>query len=294
MLHWKPSRRFSAGVLSACVALLLAGCLLSPGKFTSTLDLRKGGTFSYRYDGEIHLLALSKLAEMGRATEASETFVEETCHDDETYDERPCAEEEVAQQRKAWEEGAAERKARKDEEAASMRAMLGGIDPADPAAAEELAARLRRQAGWNRVDYKGDGLFEVSFALSGKLDHDFLFPTMEGFPMSNFFVLVTRRDGGVVRIDAPGFAPQAGGNPLQSLMGGMMASAAAARPDGDGMGEALPRMPTPDGTFTIVTNGQILANNTDGGPVTASGAKTLTWTVNVRTRQAPTALVDLN
>gem|GEM_PF-6770588 len=98
--------------------------------------------------------------------------------------------------------------------------MLGGIDPADPAAAEELAARLRRQTGWNRVDNKGDGLFDVSFSLTGRIDHDFLFPTIEGFPRSNFFVVLSRRQGGTVRIEAPGFVPQSRGNPFEAMMAG--------------------------------------------------------------------------
>jgi hypothetical protein len=286
------SRRFGAAVLAACTAILLAGCLLSPGKFVSTLTLKKGGAFTYSYDGEIHLLALSKLAQMGQAAGAEE-YVEEPCYDDETFEERECTGEEKAAARKTWEEGAAQRKEQKEQEAAAMRAMLGGIDPADPAAADELAARLRRQVGWKRVDYKGDGLFDVSFALSGTLGHDFLFPTFEGFPMSNFFVLVNRREGGAVRVDAPGFAPQGNGNPFQSMMGGMMAGAAAARPDGEGVGEQMPHLPTLDGTFTIVTDGDILANNTDEGPTAGANGKTLTWRVNVRTKQAPTALISL-
>lgn len=285
-------RRFAAAALGVCAALVLTGCLLSPGKFSSTLEIKRAGAFSYRYEGEIHLLALSKLAEMGRASEGAEMYAEEPCYDDESFEERDCTAEEKAQRRQAWEEGAAERKKRKEQEAASLRALLGGIDPADPAAAEELAARLRRQAGWTRVDYMGDGLYDVSFALSGKLDHDFLFPTMEGFPMSNFFVLVSRRQGGMVRIDAPGFAPHASGNPLQG-MGGMMAGAVAARPDGKSEGEQMPRLPMLDGTFTVVTDGEILANNTDEGPVAGAGGKTLTWKVNLRTRQAPTALIKI-
>lgn len=33
--------------------VLLSGCLLSPGKFTSNLDIRKDGTFSFAYVGEV-------------------------------------------------------------------------------------------------------------------------------------------------------------------------------------------------------------------------------------------------
>jgi hypothetical protein len=285
------SKRLAAAVLAACGAMLLAGCLLMPGKFAATLELKRGGTFAYRYDGEIHLLALSKLAEMGRS-QGAEEFAEQPCYDEDSLEEHPCTDAEKAEQRRTWDEGAAERKERQEREAESMRAMLGGIDPADPKAAEELAARLRRQVGWNRVDYKGDGLFDVSFALSGRIDHDFLFPTLEGFPMSNFFVLVSRRSGGTVRVDAPGFAPQASGNPFQGMMGPMMAGAAAGASGEEGA--EMAKIPTLDGTFTIVTDGEILANNTDEGAVAGSGGKTLTWPVNVRTKQAPMALINLN
>jgi hypothetical protein len=318
MIHWtNRPRRFAAAALAAGLAVLLTGCLLTPGKFTSSLDLRKGGTFTYKYDGEIHLLALSKLAQMGQAAENDE-YVEEPCYDDETFEERDCTADEMAEHRKAWDEGAAARKAKKEQDAAAMRAMLGGIDPADPAAAEELAARLRRQVGWNRVDYKGDGLFDVSFSLTGKLDHDFLFPTFEGFPMANFFVTASRRVGGAVRIDAPGFGPQAGGNPFQSMMmAGMMGSAGdaaaaaaeaevaanaeaagdavdAAASDNAGTADSIPDLSMIEGTFTITTDGEILANNTDEGASVDPKGKTLKWTINVRTKQAPTALIKID
>lgn len=283
--------RIAAAALAAGGALLLAGCLLMPGAFAARLEVKKNGTFTYRYDGEIHLLALSKLAEMGRnSEEADDAFIEQPCFDDE-MEARDCTDEEKAEQRRVWDEGAADRKARAERDAEAMRAMLGGIDPADPKAAEELAARLRRQVGWQRVDYRGDGLFDVSFALTAPLGHDFLFPTLEGFPMSNFFLLVSRREGGTVRIDAPAFAAQASGHPFQGMMGGMMAGAAMAAADESEKPPALPKL---EGTFTIVTDGQILANNTDEGPVAGPGGQTLTWPVTVRTKSAPTALIKLD
>ena len=74
-------RRMAVAILGA-VTLVLAGCMLMPGKFTSALDIRKDGRFTYTYAGEIHLLALSKLAEMGNAAEANAPFKAEPCHDD--------------------------------------------------------------------------------------------------------------------------------------------------------------------------------------------------------------------
>lgn len=275
----------------AALAALLTGCLLSPGHFTSAMDIRRDGRFSFSYDGQIYLLALSKLAEMGAKADAKEEFVQQPCYEDEDVDERECTAEEIAQQKKDWEEGRGEREEKAKREAEMMRALLGGIDPGDPAAAQELANRLKRQAGWEKVDYKGNGLFEVRFRISGRLDHDFLFPTMERFPMSNFFVLANRRVEGTVRIDAPGFAAQSGGSPFVGMMTGMagvMRAAEAAK------GDTPLTVPELEGTFVLTTDGEILANNTDEGPQADPSGKKLTWAVNKRTQAAPTALVRLS
>jgi len=284
-------KRFGKISLAAAMAMLLTGCLLSPGKFTSQLDLKNGGGFAYSYDGEIYLLALSKLAELGnKAENADNEFIEQPCYSEESFEERTCTQDEVAEQRRDWgTEMEASIKSQK-EEAEMMQGMLGGIDPADPEAAEELASRLRRQKGWNTVEYKGDGLFAVEFRIEGQLDYDFLFPTIERFPMSNFFVLVGNRDGGTVRVDAPGFSAQAGGNPFQGMMSGMAGMFANVGDDG---AEKTPVIPELDGTFRIVTDGQILANNTDEGPANTAAGKVLEWKVNKRTQIAPTALIKL-
>jgi len=280
-------RAAAAGALVLVASLALTACILSPGKFESTLDLRRDGRFTFSYKGEIHLLALSKLAAMSNPSGSDDEFAATSCWDDD-YNARECTEEEIVEQRDAWEAGAAERKARAEREAEAMRQFLGGIDPADPQAAEELAERLRRQEGWKRVDYRGDGLFEVDFALSSTLGHDFAFPTLERFPIATAFVVVNLRQGHVVRVDAPGFAEQGGANPLQSIAGlaalGAASSAAA---------ETIPQVPEMAGTFRIVTDGQILANNTDEGPQATAEGRVLDWTVNRRTEIAPTALIKL-
>ena len=277
------SRRLGPAIVVSILAALLAGCLLTPGKFVSQLDIRKAGTFSFTYDGEIHLLALSKLAQMGNAAQAE--FSPEACYDDDSFEERECTEEEIAGQREAWEAAAEARAAEKAREAETTRAMFGGIDPADPAAADELAERLRRQAGWKSVEFKGDGLFEVSFAIAGRLDHDFVFPTIERFPMTNAFVQAVRREGGTVRIDAPGFTALQGSGPFTGMMAGMA--------NAGGEGSDVPRLPELDGTFAVTTDGEILANNTDEGPQATAAGNALEWKVNRRTTVAPTALVRL-
>lgn len=277
------TKRIASAAMVAALALALSACLLLPGKFTSALDLRKDGRFTYTYTGEIRMLALSKLAQAGE----KKAFAPEPCTNDELK-ERPCTAAELAEQRRNWNESqrAAADKHKKDAE--GMKAMLGGIDPSSPQAAEELAARLRRQVGWKSVVYKGDGLYLVDFALSGRLDHDFTFPTIERFPMANAFVQLSRRADGSVRIDAPGFGPASGTNPFAAMMG--MGGTDGMTEGGDK--EATPPAPA-EGTFILTTDGAILANNTDEGPQPDPAGQKLAWTVNLRSPGAPTALVRL-
>lgn len=275
--------KLRAAAMAGASALTLSGCLLSPGQFTSQLDLMQDGSFAFVYDGEIQMLALSKLAEMGGKVD--ETF-EAECWD-EDFESRDCTPAEVAEQKSQWEAEAETRRAKKEQEAEQMKAFLGGIDPSDPEAARELAARLQRQRGWKTVDYKGDGLFDVDFSISGQLTHDFTFPTVEKMAMANSFVSVILRDGGQVRIDAPGFAGQKDANPM---FGGLPLAAMAAMSEGEETSE-LPRIAVPDGKFTIVTDGRILANNTDEGPQRHARGQALGWTITPRTEQAPTALI---
>ncbi|MES2494360.1 MAG: hypothetical protein V4579_13920 [Pseudomonadota bacterium] len=278
MIGSTQKRRLGAATL-LLLAISLSACLLTPGRFTSALDVRRDGQFSFSYAGEIHLLALSKLAEATR----KRTFTADKCHDA-AMAERPCTAAELHKQRRAWEDQreAGNEKSRQEEE--TMKALLGGIDPSSPQAAEELAARLRRQAGWKSVVHQGDGLFTVDFAITGRVDHDFAFPTIERFPMANPFVQLTRRTDGTVRIEAPGFgAGPGGGNPLAAMMGGIGGMAGTNAP-------AVPRM---DGTFTLTTDGAVLANNTDEGPRPDPSGQKLSWAINPRAAAAPTALVRL-
>ncbi|MFN4019876.1 MAG: hypothetical protein ACK4IC_05095 [Erythrobacter sp.] len=291
--------RLRAAALLAGFALVLSGCFMSPGKFTSELALTGPNNFTFSYDGEIFFLSLSKLATMEAARQ--EAFTPSECYNEETFETRECTAEEIAAQRAEWDAGAADRAAKAKKDADMMKAMMGGIDPSDPKATEEMVRLLERQKGWNRVVHKGDGLFEVSYSVSGTLGHDFMFPTIEGFPATNPFVQMILRDGGQVRINAPAFVFQNGDNPMGAMMGGMgslagLAAMGAADQSGNGAPEAAQvlGMPVLEGTFTIRTAAgmRILANNTDEGPVSATdGGEVLRWNISQRTTAAPTALI---
>ncbi len=319
----------AAAALAGC-SLMLSGCLIQPGKFTSELMLLDDNAFTFTYEGEIHFVGLAKLAEeskrssMGEfqaycygplpgeeieAEPASEAIIEQTttpasrdaakiaaeaaadAAEDAAYaaysGDRECTPDEEAEQRQQWEERQQRRIEKDRKEAEQISQMFGGIDVTDPEAEKELAAILVRQRGFERVEAKGDGMFDVSYSITSTLQHDFIFPMFEGFPASSPFVQAFVRDGNVVRINAPGLSPTAGGGQLAPLMmgGGMFGGGSSPKDELN-----LPKI---DGTFSIVTTGDIRANNTDEGPVTEARGKRLTWQINSRTEAAPTALIAM-
>ncbi|MCH7628831.1 MAG: hypothetical protein IH997_08970 [Proteobacteria bacterium] len=274
------TRRHRAATLVIALALLVAGCMLVPGRFASQLDVRRDGTFAFEYRGEI---VLAPLAQPSPPGEDEAAFDPSPCTD-EAGDTRPCSANEIDAQRQTWEAERAERKANKDKQDAqsrkAMQGLLGGIDPGDPRAAQEFADRLARQEGWSSVVSKGHGVFEVVYAAKGRLDHNFSFPTIERLPMVVPFVTVIRRNDGTVRIEAPAFSPS------------------SANPAIPGLGDANKDQASAallDGTFALTTDAAVLANNTDEGPAAVpSGGQRLSWQVNARTQDAPTALLRLH
>lgn len=286
------SLTWSRVAVAVLAVFALSACLITPGRFAATMDLRRDGSFGFTYKGEIYLMALSKLAQMADDAEAANAeFSASDCYDDE-LDPRDCSADELAEQRSNWEQEQVRKRENSKKERETMQAMFGGIDPADPKAAEEVAERLRRQEGWRSVTYKGDGLYEVDFAIASRASHDFAFPSIEGFPLTNPFVLATMRQGRKVRVTAPGFAAQGGNNPLAGMMGGMAGALGGMTPtEKDDLPSSMPPM---EGTFRLTTDGAILANNTEEGPVAGTTGQMLEWTINRRTEAAPMALIDLS
>lgn len=265
-------RRSGALIVVCALAVLVAGCIWLPGKFTSDLTVGKDRSFTFQYKGELYLAPLMEASKKAE-------FKPDTCYDDD-MNERTCTADELAEQKQTWQK---EQDDKKQNDAKAAQYMFGGINPSDPKAAAEFADRMQRQAGWNKVEYVGNGKFDVDFSMSGKLDRDFTFPSVERFPMSNALVQLSVRSDGTVRVDAPGFGPSAGGMGAAAMMQGMTLT-----DDKSADGDA----PTADGTFTVHTDGQILANNTDEGPVASGAQKTLSWKISPRTQSAPMALIQ--
>lgn len=293
-MNFKPyAKRLGAGLI-VLTSLTLASCILLPGKFDSSLDLRSDGTFTFDYEGQMLFLPLSKeFGDRGVDGEVSttEAVAEEYCYDDNTFDERECTAEELEEFKRQNAEARERSNQAARERNEQMAKMLGGVDPADPEAGQKFAAQLERQAGWDSVKYIGDGLFEVKYAISSRLTHDFAFPAIEGMNFIPPFVQMHRRDGGAIRINAPGYSAQAvtnGMNPALLMFGQSFGSA----PTGNGKSE-IDMANLVNGTFSITTDGEILANNTDQGPVDTETGRRLSWNVDASSTQAPTALIRI-
>lgn len=291
------STRAFATALVAGLSLLLTGCFITPGKFTSELVLTTDDQFTFTYEGEIFFLGLSSLAQMG---EGAEEFEPEDCYQDDSFETRECTQAELDEQRQVWDMNAPVRAAKAQEQAQQMSAIMGEIDPSDPEASAELVKLLSRQHGWERVEDKGNGVFDVRYSITGTLGHDFIFPLIEDFPTTNPFVQIILRDEGIARINAPGFASQNESNPMAAMMGGMVGLGGLSAMANDGANEGsqegpqMPNFPNMEGTFTIITNGQIKANNTDEGASATVRGERLEWIINARTKTAPSALIDLS
>lgn len=278
-------RRLAAAGLAVMLSLAVAACFVMPGKFAATLDLRKDGTFTYTYKGEMLVIGLTKFAEMVMAPKKPAPFEAAPCYKDDDETERDCTKAELAQQKADHDAEQKKKAAKEAEDLELFKKAFGGIDPNDPKAAEEIAVRMRGQHGWKSVVYKGNGTYEVDIAISGRMDHDFTFPTIERMPGVTAFLVANRRANGEVRIDSPLMQAAAlttpMGNAAQTVMQAKM-------PAGD-----IPDFPMAAGTFTLTTDGVILANNTEKGPTVVPTGKQLSWDVSGHNPIAPYALIGL-
>lgn len=255
-------------IAALATSLLLTGCLLSPGKFVSTLDLQRDGSFTFTYVGEIVVTDTS-----GPPAE----FSASPCYDQTTSDERACTSAELAQQRKDFDAAQA---ANKDEGGLAGQGM-GEFGSEESIA--ELVDQLQKQQGWKSVRYRGNRIIDVEYAISGNLSHGFAFPLIDGGGAVMPFVTITRRKDGNVKVAAPAYSGGGSGGEMAGL--GALAGASGT--------SGKPAQPKPEGTFTVSTDGRILTNNTEEGPIASAGRSVLTWAVNSRLDKGPEALIGL-
>jgi len=256
MHHW--TRRLFA----IAAPLLLASCLWGPGKFNSNLALKKDGSFVLDYRGEL-VLQVPEDKDTQPWTNAKAK-----CSEGEKP--RPCTAAEIAEQRTAYE------KKRQDSE---QMAKMFGLPGLDDASNRAFAAKLMKYSGWRSVTYVGKGVFNVDYHMEGRATQDFLFPALPDNNMLIPFVALRRRADGSVLVTAPAFTGGAG--PM---------SAAAAGAGDMGKGGPVSRA---EGRFTVVTDGEILTNNSEDGPAPDASGRQLHWDVSAASNKIPEALIKL-
>lgn len=254
MQYWKA---LAAALL---VPLALAACMFMPGKFESTLNIRADRSFTFTYKGEVLAVDIKGLA--GKAIAAG-----------------------MEQEMKKGAKGKKGKSA--DDEMPDLT-----LTPEEKAKRDsdyrELAVQIAKEAGYRSVEYRGEGVFYVDYAISGKLTHNFTFPYNQDAEMVFPFVAIELRGKDMVRVKAPGYTKQ-----QQSGLGSMGGFGAMGEGVSAGMGEAMgintdARL---DGTFTLVTDAEVVSQNNEEGATTAGATRTITWKVSAATDAAPMAML---
>jgi hypothetical protein len=245
MSHW-----IKAVAAALVLPLVLTGCLFLPGKFESSLTIRADRSFSFAYKGEVHAADLDS---MGDAFKGLGEAAKPAAGDDADSDAVPSGEETPAPDPAEEAKKAAEKKAKRE---ADYR---------------ELAVQLAKETGYRTVEYRGDGVFYVDYAISGVLTHSFVYPYDLDTAMVFPWVSIELRGKDTVRMKAAGFAKQESSS---SMMGGM--------------GESKI-----DGSFTFTTDAEVLSQNDESGGTSAGGTRTFRWKVTPRTTDAPMAVLKV-
>lgn len=220
------------------VPLVVAACLFAPGKFESTLTIHADRSFTYSYKGEVVAIDLTGMMNkaIGGMAAAFANNASES-GDDSALDNMMAAED------------TPEEKAKKEAEY------------------REIAVKLKNEAGYRDVQYRGEGVFWVDYEISGVLTHNFVFPYNQDTGMALPFLGIELRGKDMVRFKAPGFSSDS-----ENDEGGMGSSE-----------EALKRL---DGTFTLITDAEVVSSN--GTAASVGGQRTM-WKVNTSTSEAPAA-----
>ncbi len=293
MRHWIKIAAVSAA------PLLLTGCLWGPGKFTSNLALNKTGTFVLDYRGEImlqlpedkasapaewndHMARCPKDGEPELVDPLESLVLEDAQsegNEDDAGDTRPCTAAEIAGLKAQYaKESAAKAEAKRQEN--EQAAKLLGLPGTDDESNKRFAANLMKYAGWRSVSYRGKGVFDVDYHFEGRLTQDFAFPMMPDSDMMVPFIMLRRRSDGSVLMTAP--ALTGGSGPFSAR------AKAMGLPD-KGEGNASQAQ----GRFTVATDGEILTNNSEDGPVSGAGGRQVHWDIGPGSSKVPEMLVKL-
>jgi hypothetical protein len=181
-------QRLKILALALAAPLILTGCLLTPGKFTSILTINADRTFAFTYKGEV--IRVDPSGAMKGLGDKPETKDE------------PEVKPSVYQI------------------AAKKKSAPAEADADDEAKNREIASALSKEVGYRSVKYMGKGKFLIDYAIAGTLTHNFVFPFNSDAEAVFPFIAVELRQDGLVRVKAPGFADNSSSNTGMSGMSG--------------------------------------------------------------------------
>ncbi len=273
-------------VVAVGASLLLAACFLLPGKFASTLDVRRDGQFAFAYKGEIVLITPASLGQptglpdpatmkcFGPAPGAPPApSAPPGAPRMGMAGSRACTPDEIAKR-------TADAAATRTREGEQMAKIIG-MDPGNDASMRDYAAQIAKQGGWRSVVYRGKGVFDVDFAQTGRLDRDFVFPLLPKASIIVPFVVIRKRSDGAVLVSAPGYRAA----PAQAFLNGLNSM--------QSLQPSVPPTGGPQGSFVVTSDLAPLTNNTDDGPVRDGDRTRLSWTVAPGSDKIPEALLPL-
>ena len=234
-MHWK---RFA---LALAAPLLLTACLLTPGKFTSTLDIKRDRGFTFTYVGETILIDPQEKMKPAPPLGGEDG-------DEGREDASPAP------------AGPAAPVAETEEQIVKRRG---------------IAEALSKERGYRSVAYLGKGKFRVDYALTGRLDHNFVFPFNTDAEAIIPWVAIEVRKDGSVRVKAPAFGKASGGTPTPG------------NPFEEASGER-------EGTFTLTSDATLVMQNNEDGMASGPGARPgtrIVWTITPTSQTVPTAVL---
>jgi hypothetical protein len=242
--------------------LLLASCLLTPGKFTSTLDIRADRSFTFTYVGEVVFVdpaeAMAQGMAEGLAAGATEPVDEAGRSADGSGD---VPDEAEAAPPPTPAASAAEPKVETPAKIAERRA---------------LAETLAKEEGYRSVEYLGNNKFRIDYSMSGRLDRGFLFPiNLDAKALLPWIAIEVRRDN-TARVTALAFGD------ADAAAGGMGGAGGMGPPD-KGPVER-------EGTFTLTTDATLVMQNNEEGLAPGPGTRVV-WKVTPTSKTVPTAVV---
>jgi len=180
-------------VFAIVAPLMLFGCVLTPGKFVSTMTINADRTFAFTYKGEVIAIdpsaALKGLGDKpgGDGDKPTTLGLSDAGN---TSDAAPDGDNE-----------------------AKNRA---------------IAAALSKEAGYRSVVYQGKGKFLIDYAIAGTLTHGFVYPFNSDAEAVFPFIVIELRADNIVRVKAPGYSSNSSGSGAGTGIGSSMGDAGKA------------------------------------------------------------------